>query len=96
MPGSRKPGGGGILGSAHVPWNQICMVPNPSKYLVCAYLGCYGILGSSNSPEVLVYIVAAPQGNIPIGSSEVVSAKTVSAIDVGIDDAGSILKFRIG
>ena len=31
-----------------------------------------------------------------VGVSETGSAKTGSAIDVRIDDAGSILKFRIG
>ena len=38
------------------------------------------------------YIIPLPR----IGVSEKGSAKTGSAIDVRIDDAGSILKFRIG
>ena len=33
---------------------------------------------------------------LDVGVSEMASAKTVSAIDVRIDDVGSILKFRIG
>ena len=42
--------------------------------------------GSVNGPNLFT----------ELGVSETGSAKTRSAIDVRIDDAGSILKFRIG
>ena len=53
--------------------------------------------GLSLSPLSSVPLSAPRLKVFPLfGVSEMASAKTASAIDVRIDDVGSILKFRIG
>ena len=63
----------------------------PPSYCVVAFS-----LGGCNTEHETIQVVAEKMQTHEIGVSETGSAKMGSAIDVRIDDAGSMLKFRIG